>query len=92
MLTIRPSKTRLYQGFPGPLLGQAVCFYGLPLFCRNAVNICPAASGHFVQRSLRDKCPEAAGSVPTPEHAAGMGQEAFRGERQKRKMEGTHER
>lgn len=50
MLTIRPSKTRLYQGFPGPLLGQAVCFYGLPLFCRNAVNICPAASGHFVQR------------------------------------------
>ena len=34
-------------------------------------------SGHFVQRSLRDKCPEAVGSVPTPEHAAGMRQEAF---------------
>ena len=27
-----------------------MCFYGLPLFYRNAVNICPAASGHFVQR------------------------------------------
>ena len=31
------------------------------------------ASGHFVQRSLRDKCPEAAGSVPTPEYAAIVG-------------------
>jgi len=50
-------------------------------------------SGHFVQRSLRDKCPEAMGSVPTPEHAAGMGQEAF-SERAatESKMEETHER
>ena len=39
MLTISPSKTRLYQGFPGPLLGWAVCFYGLPLFGPDAVNI-----------------------------------------------------
>ena len=39
MLTIRPSKTRLYQGFPGPLLGQAVETYGLPLFGPDAVNI-----------------------------------------------------
>ena len=30
--------------------------------------------GHF-----GTTCPEAVGSVPTPEHAAGMGQEAFSG-------------
>ena len=38
-------------------------------------------------------CPEAAGSVPTPEHAAGMGQEAFSGRAAtESKMEETHER
>ena len=39
------------------------------------------------------KCPEAAGSVPTLEHAAGMGQETFSGRTAtESKMEGTHER
>ena len=44
--------------------------------------------GHF-----GTTCPEAVGSVPTPEHAAGMGQEAF-SERAatESKMEETHER
>ena len=38
-------------------------------------------------------CPEAAGSVLTPEHAAGMGQETFSGRTEaERKMEGTYER
>ena len=41
---------------------------------------------------LRDKMSRSSGSVPTPEHAAGMGQEAFSGRAAKRKMEGTHER
>ena len=54
MLTIRPSKTRLYQGFPGPLLGQAVCFYCLPLFCSNAFHIYP--------RRFWTLCPEVAGA------------------------------
>ena len=39
MWKIRPRKTRLHQGFPGPLLGWAECFYGLPLFGPDAVNI-----------------------------------------------------
>ncbi|OEY41160.1 hypothetical protein A0L26_01890 [Campylobacter jejuni] len=44
--------------------------------------------GHF-----GTKRPEAAGSVPTPEHAAGMGQETFSGRTaMESKMEGTHER
>ena len=44
--------------------------------------------GHF-----GTTCPEAVGSVPTPEHAARMGQEAF-SERAatESKMEETHER
>ena len=44
--------------------------------------------GHF-----GTTCPESVGSVPTPEHAAGMGQEAF-SERAatESKMEETHER
>jgi len=38
-------------------------------------------------------CPEVMGSVPTPEHAAGMGQEAFSGRTAaESKMEGTHEK
>ena len=32
MWKIRPWKTRLYQGFPGPFWRWAVSFYGLPLF------------------------------------------------------------
>ncbi|WP_278278068.1 hypothetical protein [Anaerofustis stercorihominis] len=36
--------------------------------------------GHF-----GTTCPEAVGSVPTPEHAAGMGQEAFSGRTAARK-------
>ena len=44
--------------------------------------------GHF-----GTTCPEAVGSVPTPEHAAGMGQEAFSVRAAtKSKMEETHER
>ena len=44
--------------------------------------------GHF-----GTSCPEAVGSVPTPEHAAGMGQEAFSGRAAtESKMEETHER
>ena len=44
--------------------------------------------GHF-----GTTCPEAVGSVPTPEHAAGMGQEAFSGRTAtESKMEETHER
>ena len=39
MWKIRPWKTRLYQGFPGPFWGWAVSFYGLPLFGPDAVNI-----------------------------------------------------
>ena len=50
MLTIRPSKTRLYQGFPGPLLGQAVCFYGLPLFA--------LMLSTSIQRDFGTICPE----------------------------------
>ena len=44
--------------------------------------------GHF-----GTTCPEAVGSVPTPEHAAGMGQEAFSVRAAtESKMEETHER
>mgnify|MGYP005893607581 CR=1 FL=1 len=44
--------------------------------------------GHF-----GTTCPESVGSVPTPEHAAGMGQETFSGRTAtESKMEGTHER
>jgi len=44
--------------------------------------------GHF-----GTTCPEAVGSVPTPEHAAEMGQEAFSGRAAtESKMEETHER
>ena len=50
MWKIRPWKTRLYQGFPGPFWGWAVSFYGLPLVCSNAFHIYPRTSGHFVQR------------------------------------------
>ena len=39
MWKIRPRKTPILQGFPGPLLGWAECFYGLPLFGPDAVNI-----------------------------------------------------
>ena len=44
--------------------------------------------GHF-----GTTCPEAVGSVPTPEHAAGMGQEAFSVRAAtESKIEETHER
>ncbi|WP_270644539.1 hypothetical protein [Merdimonas faecis] len=36
--------------------------------------------------------PEAVGSVPTPEHAAGMGQENFSGRTAKSENGGTHDR
>ncbi|MGO5030183.1 hypothetical protein ACTQ3V_15445, partial [Candidatus Agathobaculum pullicola] len=42
--------------------------------------------------STAPSCPEAVGSVPTPEHAAGMGQEAFSGRMAKVKTEGLHEK
>ena len=38
-MTIRPRKSPGLQGFPWPFSGQAVCFYGLPLFGPDAVNI-----------------------------------------------------
>ena len=52
---IRPWKTRLVQGFPGPFWGWGVSFYGLPLFCSNAFHIypcrfwtlCPEVAGHL---------------------------------------------
>ena len=48
---------------------------------------------HRKEPYFETKCPEAAGSVPTPEHAAGMGQETFSGRTAtESKMEGTHER
>ena len=44
--------------------------------------------GHF-----GTSCPEVMVSVPTPEHAAGMGQEAFSGRTAaESKTEGTHEK
>ena len=39
VLTIRPRKIPGLQGVPWPFSGQAVCFYGLPLFGPDAVNI-----------------------------------------------------
>ena len=36
-----PADGRMYQGFPGPLLGWAVSFYGLPLVYSNAFHIYP---------------------------------------------------
>ena len=38
-LTIRPRKSPSLQGVPGLFSEQAVCFYGLPLFVPDAVNI-----------------------------------------------------
>ena len=37
----------------------------------------PRLGKHRKEPDFGTKCPEAAGSVPTPEYAAGMGQEAF---------------
>ena len=53
----------------------------------------PRLGKHRKELDFGTKCPEVAGSVPTPEHAAGMGQEAF-SERAatESKMEETHER
>jgi len=39
----------------------------------------PRLGKHRKEPDFGTKCPEVAGSVPTPEHAAGMGQEAFSG-------------
>ena len=39
---------------------------------------------------LRDKMSRSPGSVPTPEYAAGMGPEAFRGERQRETKRKEH--
>ena len=39
----------------------------------------PRLGKHRKEPDFGTKCPEAAGSVPTPEHAAGMGQETFSG-------------
>jgi len=53
----------------------------------------PRLGKHRKEPDFETKCPEAAGSVPTPEHAAGMGQETFSGRTAtESKMEGTHER
>ncbi|RGW86090.1 hypothetical protein DWV45_11980 [Agathobacter rectalis] len=53
----------------------------------------PRLGKHRKEPDFGTKCPEAAGSVPTPEHAAGMGQETFSGgTATESKMEGTHER
>ena len=53
----------------------------------------PRPGKHRKEPDFETKWPEAAGSVPTPEHAAEMGQEAF-SERAatESKMEETHER
>ena len=53
----------------------------------------PRLGKHRKEPDFGTTCPEAVGSVPTPEHAAGMGQEAF-SERAatESKMEETHER
>ena len=44
----------------------------------------PRLGKHRKEPDFETKCPEAAGSVPTPEHAAGMGQETFSEERQRK--------
>ena len=53
VLTIRPIKTRLYQGFPWPVLGRAVSEYGLPRFGPDAVNIYAVALWDNLSRSAR---------------------------------------
>ena len=53
VLTIRPLKTRLYQGFPGAVLGRAVSEYGLPHFDPDAVNIYAVALWDNLSRSAR---------------------------------------
>jgi len=53
----------------------------------------PRLGKHRKESDFGTKCPEVARSVPTPEHAAGMGQETFSGRTAtESKMEGTHER
>ena len=52
----------------------------------------PRLGKHRKEPDFGTKCPEAAGSVPTPEHAAEMGQEAFSGRTAKAKNGGTHDR
>jgi uncharacterized protein YbbK (DUF523 family) len=53
----------------------------------------PRLGKHRKEPDFGTKCPEVEGSVPTPEHAAGMGQENFSGRTAtESKMEGTHER
>ena len=53
----------------------------------------PRLGKHRKEPDFGTKCPEVVGSVPMPEHAAEMGQEAF-SERAatESKMEETHER
>ena len=53
VLTIRPIKTRLYQGFPGPVSGRAVSEYGLPRFGPDAVNIYAVGLWDNLSRSAR---------------------------------------
>lgn len=48
----------------------------------------PRLGKHRKEPDFGTFCPEVAGSVPTPEHAAEMGQEAFSGRTAKAKMEG----
>ena len=45
----------------------------------------PRLGKHRKEPDFGTKCPEVAGSVPTPEYAAGMGQEAFAGRTAKEK-------
>ena len=45
----------------------------------------PRLGKHRKESDFGTKCPEVARSVPTPEHAAGMGQEAFAGRTAKEK-------
>lgn len=61
-MTIRPLKTRLYQGFYRLFLGQAVSFYGLPRIGPNVVNIYMAElwdtlsqSPRFLEGGIMDK-------------------------------------
>ncbi|MFQ9712578.1 MAG: hypothetical protein ACLRY3_16110 [Enterocloster sp.] len=49
----------------------------------------PRLGKHRKEPDFGTKCPEVAGSVPTPEHAAGMGQEAFSGRTAKAKNGGN---
>ena len=61
-MTIRPLKTRLYQGFYRLFPGRAVSFYGLPRIGPNAVNIFMAElrdtlsqSPRFLEGGIMDK-------------------------------------